>query len=61
MDHDAAQQPHLNAMATQYMLAGMSDNPRQFRGEDPMAALFKQCWREKYGHRDGMSYMTVPF
>jgi hypothetical protein len=61
MDPTSAQQHHLNTMANHHMLAGLSDNPRQFRGEDPMSALFRQCWREKCGHRDGMNYMTVPF
>lgn len=61
MDHIAAQQHRLNTTATHRMMAGLSDNPKQFRGEDPFSALYRQCWREKYGQRDGMNYMTVPF
>jgi hypothetical protein len=25
------------------------------------AALFRQAWRERLGHRDGMDYHRVPF
>jgi hypothetical protein len=47
------QQHELSARAAQHMMAGLSDNLQQFRGEDPMSALFRQCWRPKYGHHDG--------
>jgi hypothetical protein len=61
VDYTAAQRHELQTLQAQHMLAGMSDNPQQFRGEDPMSALLKQCWREKYGHSGGMDYMTVKF
>jgi len=48
-------------MATQHVLAGMSDNPVQFR-QDPMMALLNQAYRARSGQDDGqIPYLSVPF
>ena len=60
MENDAAQQQNADGIAAQQMMCGMSDNPGQFR-EPAMSALFRQAWRERFGHRDGMDYLRVPF
>jgi hypothetical protein len=53
----------MNTLAAQYMLCGLSDNPRQFR-EPPMSGLLRHAQREweRSQHRDdGGGMMTVPF
>jgi hypothetical protein len=60
VDSDAAQQHWMETMAAQGTLIGLSDCPGQFR-EPAMSALFRQAWRERFGHRDGMDYLKVPF
>jgi hypothetical protein len=57
---DAAAQQQMGVLAAQMTLAVMSDGPGQFGG-NPMSALFQQAWRERFGHRDGMDYLRVPF
>jgi hypothetical protein len=60
MDNDeTAAQQNAAAIAAQVTMCGLSDRPGQFR-EDPMSALFRQAWRERFGHSDGMD-MTCPF
>jgi hypothetical protein len=59
MENEAAEQQQAAALAAQMTLCGMSDNPGQFR-ENPMSAIFRQAWRERFGHSDGMD-MTCPF
>ena len=59
MENEAVEQRQAAALAAQMTLCGMSDNPGQFR-EPAMSALFRQAWRERFGHRDGMDYLRVP-
>jgi hypothetical protein len=51
----------LETMATQHALASLSDDPGQFRRQDPMLALLNQCHRARSGQDEGMNYMTVKF
>jgi hypothetical protein len=60
MENDAAEQQQAAALAAQMTLCGMSDNPGQFR-EPAMSAIFRHAWRERFGHRDPVDYMHVPF
>jgi hypothetical protein len=60
MNNEAGQEHWLETMATQQMLSGMSDNPRQFH-EPPLSTIFRHAWRERFGHRDQVDYMQVPF
>jgi hypothetical protein len=60
MENEAAEQQQAAVLAAQMTLAAMCDGPGQFR-ENPMSALFRQAWRERFGHRDGMDYLRVPF
>ncbi|WP_406813973.1 hypothetical protein [Mycobacterium sp. M23085] len=57
-------QRHADAMATQQLLAGMSDTPGQIRAQ-PFSGLFKQAeraWHEQHFGADGsMNYLTIPF
>jgi hypothetical protein len=39
---------------------GKGDNPGQFR-EPPLSGIFRHAWRERFGHRDPVDYMHVPF
>jgi hypothetical protein len=50
----------LAGLAAQQTTCGLTDNPRQFT-EAPLVGIFRQAWRQRYGHRDGMDYPTVPF
>lgn len=61
MDSQTAQQRYSEAIATQRTLQGMSDDPGQYRRQDPMMALINQCHRARSGHDGGMEYLTVPF
>ena len=48
-------------MVAQQTLIGLTDNPRQFR-EPPLSGIFRQAWRERFGHSDGMrNPLTMPF
>jgi hypothetical protein len=40
------------AVAAQQMMCSMNDRPDQWH-ENAMGELFRQCWREKYGQREG--------
>jgi hypothetical protein len=50
----------LAGLAAQQTTCGLTDNPRQFT-EAPLVGILRQAWRQRYGHRDGMDYPTVPF
>jgi hypothetical protein len=46
------------------MLVGMTDDPNQFRGEQPLTGIFRHAQRELERSRrgdGGMNYDTVPF
>jgi hypothetical protein len=58
--NDVAARHDFATLAAQHTLIGMRDRPEQFR-EDPMCALFRQAWREKYGHTYGRDLMSCPF
>jgi hypothetical protein len=61
VDYGARQQHWFETMATQHVLAGMSDNPVQFR-QDPMMALLNQAYRARSGQDDvQIPYLSVPF
>jgi hypothetical protein len=48
-------------MVAQQTLIGLTDNPGQFR-EPPLSGIFRQAWRERFGHSDGMkNLLTMPF
>jgi hypothetical protein len=57
---DTAAQQQAAALAAQATLCGMSDNPGQFK-EPAMSALFRQAWRERFGHRDAITTCFCPF
>lgn len=58
--NDVAAQQNFATLAAQMMMCGLSDDPMQFR-EPPLTGIFRQAWNERFGHDDGVSYMTVPF
>jgi hypothetical protein len=39
-------------MVAQQTLIGLTDNPGQFR-EPPLSGIFRQAWREHFGHGAG--------
>lgn len=48
-------------MVTQQTLIDLTDNPGQFR-EPPLSGIFRQAWRERFEHSDGMkNLLTMPF
>jgi hypothetical protein len=48
-------------MVAQQTLIGLTDNPGQFR-EPPLSGIFRQAWRERFGHSDEMNnLLTMPF
>jgi hypothetical protein len=60
--NDVAAQKHWDAVASQQMMCGLSDNPSQFR-EEPMSALFRQAereWRAQFGD-EPRDYFSMPF
>ncbi|BCP00697.1 hypothetical protein MINTM018_34660 [Mycobacterium intracellulare] len=61
MDSQTAQQRYSETMASQRTLQGMSDEPGQYRRQDPMMQLINQCHRARSGQDGGMEYLTVPF
>jgi hypothetical protein len=56
-------QKHWDAVASQQMMCGLSDNPAQFR-EPPLSGIFRHAQRElerSRGGDGGLAYMDVPF
>jgi hypothetical protein len=58
--NDVAAQKHWDAISSQQMLVGMTDDPDQFR-EQPLTGIFKHAWRERFGHGGSMDYESVKF
>jgi hypothetical protein len=61
--NDVAAQKHWDAVASQSLLCGMTDDPGQFR-EPPLSGIFRHAQRELDRSRrgdDGDAYMTMPF
>jgi hypothetical protein len=61
--NDVAAQKHWDAMATQQMMCGLSDDPDQFR-ERPLSGILRHAqreWERSRGGDGGMDYLSVPF
>ena len=60
MENEASEQIAAGIAAQQLMI-GMSDNAPQLR-EPPLSGIFRQAWRERFEHSDGMNnLLTMPF
>lgn len=55
------QQHRFATMATHHAFMGMSDQPGQFRQQDPMMAMLNQAHRARTGQDEGFNAMEVPF